>query len=94
MGWGGGGPGFEQISVRHYIKFVALQLAQWLLRIEMLEIAILWESWVKNQMTLTSCTSSSSYINKDNKIDKFIVVVLLFNVHGKHLRSCQDGQLT
>ena len=22
------------------------------------------------------------------------VVVLLFYVHGKHLRSCQDGQLT
>ena len=23
-----------------------------------------------------------------------VVVVLLFYVHGKHLRSCQDGQLT
>ena len=23
----------------------------------------------------------------------YIVVVLLFYVHGKHLRSCQDGQL-
>ena len=23
-----------------------------------------------------------------------VVVVLLFDVHGKHLRSCQDGQLT
>ena len=23
-----------------------------------------------------------------------IVVVLLFYVHGKHLRSCRDGQLT
>ena len=23
-----------------------------------------------------------------------VVVVLLFFVHGKHLRSCQDGQLT
>ena len=22
------------------------------------------------------------------------LVVLLFNVHGKHLRSCRDGQLT
>ena len=22
-----------------------------------------------------------------------VVVVLLFNVHGKHLRSCRDGQL-
>ena len=23
-----------------------------------------------------------------------VVVVLLFHVHGKHLRSCRDGQLT
>ena len=23
-----------------------------------------------------------------------VVVDLLFNVHGKHLRSCRDGQLT
>ena len=23
-----------------------------------------------------------------------VVVALLFNVHGKHLRSCWDGQLT
>ena len=23
-----------------------------------------------------------------------VVVVLLFYVHGKHLRSCQEGQLT
>ena len=26
--------------------------------------------------------------------EKLVVVVLLFNVHGKHLRSCRDGQLT
>ena len=27
--------------------------------------------------------------------DDFVVVVaLLFNVYGKHLRSCRDGQLT
>ena len=25
---------------------------------------------------------------------KVVVVVLLFYVHGKHLRSCRDGQLT
>ena len=25
---------------------------------------------------------------------KSVVVVLLFYVHGKHLRSCRDGQLT
>ena len=28
------------------------------------------------------------------KIEKFDVVVLLFYVHGKHLKSCRDGQLT
>ena len=26
--------------------------------------------------------------------DSIVVVVLLFYVHGKHLRSCRDGQLT
>ena len=26
--------------------------------------------------------------------DNVYVVVLLFYVHGKHLRSCRDGQLT
>ena len=25
---------------------------------------------------------------------KVVVVDLLFNVHGKHRRSCRDGQLT
>ena len=27
-------------------------------------------------------------------IPQMVVVVLLFYVHGKHLRSCRDGQLT
>ena len=31
-------------------------------------------------------------INYANMI--FVVVALLFYVHGKHLRSCRDGQLT
>ena len=26
--------------------------------------------------------------------DVVVFVVLLFYVHGKHLRSCRDGQLT
>ena len=26
--------------------------------------------------------------------DYIVVVALLFYVHGKHLRSCRDGQLT
>ena len=28
------------------------------------------------------------------KSDFIVVVALLFYVHGKHLRSCRDGQLT
>ena len=28
------------------------------------------------------------------KKSNFLFVVLLFYVHGKHLRSCRDGQLT
>ena len=28
------------------------------------------------------------------KVVVVLVVVLLFYVHGKHLRSCRDGQLT
>ena len=28
------------------------------------------------------------------EIEVVVVVVLLFYVHGKHLRSCRDGQLT
>ena len=37
------------------------------------------------------------HIISDRQIPNLIyvvVVVLLFNVHGKHLRSCRDGQLT
>ena len=31
----------------------------------------------------------------DPSLDFFVVVVaLLFYIHGKHLRSCWDGQLT
>ena len=31
---------------------------------------------------------------EDEEYDCWFVVDLLFYVHGKHLRSCQDGQLT
>ena len=31
---------------------------------------------------------------RDEGIDFVVVVALLFYVHGKHLRSCRDGQLT
>ena len=38
--------------------------------------------------------NSHYYINNVIKPFLIVVVVLLFYVHGKHLRSCQDGQLT
>ena len=40
-------------------------------------------------------TSHLSNYPKDRTSKIFVVVVaLLFYVHGKHLRSCRDGQLT
>ena len=33
-------------------------------------------------------------IVKIDKLARLLVVALLFYVHGKHLRSCRDGQLT
>ena len=30
----------------------------------------------------------------DDATEFVVVVLLLFNVHGKQLRSCQDGQVT
>ena len=37
-----------------------------------------------------------AFVSKASPIESSIVVVvvLLFYVHGKHLRSCRDGQLT
>ena len=35
-----------------------------------------------------------SIINPAISLLIVVVVVLLFYVHGKHLRSCRDGQLT
>ena len=32
--------------------------------------------------------------NSDFDVVVVVVVALLFYVHGKHLRSCRDGQLT
>ena len=39
----------------------------------------------KIQLPLPQCSYSYVYL---------VVVALLFYVHGKHLRSCPDGQLT
>ena len=34
------------------------------------------------------------FIKGQSMISNVVVVALLFYVHGKHLRSCRDGQLT
>ena len=39
-------------------------------------------------------TRNVSILKKTMSLYCCIVVVLLFYVHGKHLRSCRDGQLT
>ena len=36
----------------------------------------------------------NSNIDRQCIQNNVVVVVLLFYVHGKHLRSCRDGQLT
>ena len=46
------------------------------------------------------CEEIETYLNKTNNkgadqlVKVVIVVVLLFYVHGKHLRLCRDGQST
>ena len=51
--------------------------------------SLLWADFIMCQVNLNDhdLFSAVSYILVD-------VVALLFYVHGKHLRSCQDGQLT
>ena len=41
---------------------------------------------------IVSCVLSDSVFSFGVLV--FVLVVLLFCVHGKHLRSCRDGQLT
>ena len=43
---------------------------------------------------ISDCCGTGFYLR--HRTDPFFVVVvaLLFYVHGKHLRSCRDGQLT
>ena len=38
--------------------------------------------------------SLGTYLMREDNAPVFLAVVLLFYVHGKHLRSCRDGQLT
>ena len=49
--------------------------------------------------TVGGVAETRTSVDKMAKTDKgpplvVVVVVLLFYVHGKHLRSCRDGQLT
>ena len=44
----------------------------------------------KGEHIMQTCNVSRLSI----KHKRIVVVVLLFYVHGKHLRSCRDGQLT
>ena len=49
----------------------------------------------KNTQALFAfCTLKWPTLNWCKEAEKFVVVVLLFYIHGKHLRSCRDGQLT
>ena len=57
--------------------------------------------WSVHVTSLTTPVSTMHFLIKIKLILKAIksnlkghVVVLLFYVHGKHLRSCRDGQLT
>ena len=47
-------------------------------------------------LVLHTFTASYMYVTMYYRVPdkKVIVVVLLFYVHGKHIRSCRDGQLT
>ena len=44
----------------------------------------------------TEAQSTNFWVTPDKMVHPIdvVVVVLLFYVHGKHLRSCRDGQLT
>ena len=66
-----------------------------------------YENWTKILLTehlVVKCRNVSNYANEmANIVDPdqtapagavVVVVALLFYVHGKHLRSCRDGQLT
>ena len=40
------------------------------------------------------CTGTPFKVEKISSRALHCIVALLFYVHGKHLRSCRDGQLT
>ena len=47
--------------------------------------------WIE---TLSFGTEGRGVKSEFSQPANVVVVVLLFYVHGKHLRSCRDGQLT
>ena len=50
-----------------------------------------FEGGMREMIVLSPCHCISIYFVK---CSLYIVVVVLFNVRGKQLRSCRDGQLT
>ena len=63
-----------------------------------LKVCLIWIVGIQSNKKLSYLVSKSMFIRPISKGVTFIVVVvvvaLLFYVHGKHLRSCRDGQLT
>ena len=58
-----------------------------------------FQTKVVSTMLAEQQTRSAAELNVDAlhtslTVIEFVVVLLLFNVHGKHLRSCRNGQLT
>ena len=50
---------------------------------------------IGKEMSFPGFRKKSHYITTDLPMGAVVVVVvLLFYVHGKHLRSCREGQLT
>ena len=51
-------------------------------------------SVLEPRLKLKISSSLAGSNTRSRIIINFVVAVLLFYVHGKHLRSCRDGQLT
>ena len=53
------------------------------------------EGFENNLVQMINMTKTMRHEQEPCRYVEFVVVVaLLFYVHGKHLRSCRDGQLT
>ena len=63
-----------------------------------LSTALLGPAWQKETNYTVELQSLEHLLDHENISETGVVVVvvvaLLFYVHGKHLRSCRDGQLT